>query len=62
MMSEADLVRRAQEAARAGVPFSRLWLSTVCQDRGLVARYLNPQTHDRCLQAYNAISPPVARV
>ena len=61
MMTEADLVRRAEEAARAGRPFQHWWLDTVCRDRRLIGRFLNPQAHDRCLDAYDAISPPVAR-
>ena len=61
MTTEAELVRRAEEAARAGRPFAHWWLDTVCRDRRLIGPFLNPQTHDKCLAAYNAIRPPVAR-
>ena len=58
MITESQLVQKAEEAARRGKDFGRWWIDSVCQDPSMVARYLNPQTHDRCLQAYNAIRPP----
>ena len=61
-MTEDDLVCGAEEAARAGQPFQYWWLDTVCRDRRLIGPFLNPQTHQKCLDAYNTISPPVARV
>ena len=58
MITEAQLVQKAEEAARRGKEFGRWWIDSVCQDPSMVARYLNAEMHGRCLDAYDRIRPP----
>lgn len=61
MITEDRLVEWAERAAREARPFTTWWVSSVCQSQVLLGRFLNPETHQRCLDAYNRISPPSPR-